>query len=93
MCGTARDQTDDSAELVTEIRVALTQLRPDYRLVFVLYHEQSQSYEEIAQVVDRPVGTVKTWLHRARAELLELLQRRGFATDRQPHVSPGRSAP
>ena len=32
----------------------------DYRLVFVLFHEQNLSYDEIARVVTRPVGTVKT---------------------------------
>jgi DNA-directed RNA polymerase specialized sigma24 family protein len=53
-------------------------LRPDYRTVFVLFHEQGQAYEEIAEALDRPVGTVKTWLHRARLEVLERLQRRGM---------------
>ena len=60
-----------------EIERALEELRPDYRLVFVLFHEQNLSYEEIARAVTRPVGTVKTWLHRARAELAESLSRRG----------------
>jgi RNA polymerase sigma-70 factor (ECF subfamily) len=46
-------------------------------MVFALYHEQSMSYEEIALAVSRPVGTVKTWLHRARAQLAEELSRRG----------------
>ena len=46
-------------------------------MVFVLYHEQNLSYEEIAQAVSRPVGTVKTWLHRGRAQLAEDLSRRG----------------
>lgn len=60
-----------------ELERALIGLRPDYRLVFVLFHEQNLSYDEIAQAVARPVGTVKTWLHRARAELAEHLSRRG----------------
>ena len=46
-------------------------------LVFVLFHEQGLPYEEIASVVGRPVGTVKTWLHRARAQLADDLSRRG----------------
>lgn len=69
---------DDSAELLREIRAAVDDLRPDYRTVFVLFHEHGQPYEEIAQVLERPVGTVKTWLHRARLEVLERLQRRGM---------------
>jgi len=44
----------------------------------VLYHEQGQPYEDIARVMDRPVGTIKTWLHRARLEILERLRRRGM---------------
>jgi RNA polymerase sigma-70 factor (ECF subfamily) len=75
---------DDSAELVGEIQLALADLRAEYRAVFVLFHEQGQSYEEIAQALDRPVGTVKTWLHRARTELLERLRRRGLVPDAQP---------
>ena len=47
------------AELSREIRSALDNLRPDYRAVFVLFHEHGQAYEEIAEAVGRPVGTVK----------------------------------
>ncbi|MGL4421535.1 MAG: RNA polymerase sigma factor, partial [Gemmataceae bacterium] len=53
-------------------------MRLEYREVFVLFHEQGQPYETIADAVGRPVGTVKTWLFRARAELLKRLQERGF---------------
>jgi RNA polymerase sigma factor (sigma-70 family) len=72
---------DDSTELRTEIRAAVDALRDEYREVFVLFHEQGQSYEEIGAVVDRPVGTVKTWLHRARLEILERLRTRGLVPD------------
>jgi RNA polymerase sigma-70 factor (ECF subfamily) len=72
---------DDSAELYREIRTAVDDLRPDYRAVFVLFHEQGRSYEEIAEAVGRPVGTVKTWLHRTRLELLDRLRARGLVTD------------
>ncbi len=69
---------DDAAELLREIRAAVDGLRPDYRAVFVLFHEHGQPYEEIAQALGRPVGTIKTWLHRARLEVLERLRRRGM---------------
>lgn len=72
---------DDSAELVHEIQLALGELRPEYRSVFVLFHEQGQPYEEIAETLDRPVGTIKTWLHRARMEVLERLRRRGMVSE------------
>jgi RNA polymerase sigma factor (sigma-70 family) len=69
---------DDSAELVAEIQDAVALLRVEYRTVFVLFHDHGQPYEEIAQTLGRPVGTIKTWLHRARLEILDRLQRRGM---------------
>jgi RNA polymerase sigma-70 factor (ECF subfamily) len=72
-----RPSLPDPDDLAGELQRALTGLRPEYRMVFALYHEQSMSYEEIALAVSRPVGTVKTWLHRARAQLAEELSRRG----------------
>jgi RNA polymerase sigma factor (sigma-70 family) len=72
---------DDSGELLREIRDALAELRLEYRTVFVLFHEQGQPYEEIAAALGRPVGTIKTWLHRARLEVLGRLRRRGMVAD------------
>jgi RNA polymerase sigma-70 factor (ECF subfamily) len=69
---------DDARELARELDQALSKLRPDYRTAFVLFHEHGQSYEAIAAALRRPVGTVKTWLHRARLELLDALRRRGM---------------
>ncbi|MGL4555565.1 MAG: RNA polymerase sigma factor [Gemmataceae bacterium] len=68
----------EAGELVAEIQAALAGLRVEYRTVFVLFHERGQGYDEIAQAIDRPVGTVKTWLHRARLEILDRLRRRGL---------------
>jgi RNA polymerase sigma-70 factor (ECF subfamily) len=83
---------NDSAELSREIRAAVDALRVDYRTVFVLFHEQGQAYEEIAAVIGRPVGTVKTWLHRARLELLDRLRSRGLVPDDPlPTETPTRS--
>jgi RNA polymerase sigma factor (sigma-70 family) len=67
----------DPDDLAGELERAMSDLRPEYRMVFSLYHEQALSYEEIALSISRPVGTVKTWLHRARAQLAEQLSRRG----------------
>jgi len=86
----SRDE-DDSTELVAEIHAALAELRPDYRAVFVMFHEHGLPYEDIAAALDRPVGTVKTWLHRARAELLTRLSRRGMVAPEGD--SPASSTP
>jgi len=69
---------DDSTELLHEVRRAVADLRLEYRTVFTLFHEQGQPYEEIALAIQRPVGTVKTWLHRARLEVLDRLRQRGM---------------
>ena len=74
----ASPSSDDSCELLREIQAAVATLRLEYRTVFVLFHEQGQAYEEIALVLDCPVGTVKTWLHRARLEILDRLRHRGM---------------
>jgi RNA polymerase sigma factor (sigma-70 family) len=79
---------DDSSELVREIQVALGELRWEYRTVFVLFHEQGQPYEDIALALDRPVGTIKTWLHRARLEMLERLRLRGMIPDEGAEQTP-----
>lgn len=73
-----KESTDDSAELAAEIRNSLQTLRPEFRSVFVMFHEQGMSYEEIAIVHERPVGTIKTWLHRTRMEVLDFLRKRGM---------------
>ncbi len=73
-----RPGLDDPDDLAGELARALDRLRPEYRLVFALFHEQGLPYEEISQTIGRPVGTVKTWLHRARGELADYLARRGL---------------
>jgi RNA polymerase sigma-70 factor (ECF subfamily) len=78
---TSGPPADDSAELAREIQAALVELRVEYRTVFVLFHEQGLPYEEIAAALDRPVGTIKTWLHRARLEVLDRLRRRGMVPE------------
>ncbi len=72
---------DDAKELAKEIQLAVGELRLEYRSVFVMFHEQGQPYEEIAEALERPVGTIKTWLHRARMEVLERLRRRGMVSE------------
>lgn len=78
-----RDLTAGRHDLAEELQLALERLRDDYRLCFTLYHQNELSLEEISEIVDKPVGTIKTWLHRARKELAEHLQRRGIV----PQVS------
>jgi len=59
----------ESKELGAAIEDAIARLRPEYRACIMLRHVEDRSYEEIAEIVKLPLGTVKTYIHRARHEL------------------------
>ncbi len=63
----------EAKELGGEIERAIAQLRPEYRACILLRHVDGRAYEEIAEMLDLPLGTVKTYIHRARNELRRLL--------------------
>ena len=63
----------ESKELGGQIEEAIGQLRPEYRSAVLLRHVEGYSYDEIAEIMEVPLGTVKTYLHRARGELREKL--------------------
>lgn len=71
--GESPEQEMLALELGSEIEAAIAQLRPDYRTAVILRHIENRPYEEIAEIMEVPIGTVKTFLHRARAELREML--------------------
>ena len=60
-------------ELGSRIERAINRLRPEYRNCILLRHVDGRPYEEIAEILDLPLGTVKTYIHRARNELRILL--------------------
>lgn len=62
--------------LAEEVQLALGMIRDEYREAFVLFHEHELTYEQIAEILARPLGTIKTWIRRARHELIALLQKR-----------------
>ncbi len=63
----------ESRELGSAIEQAIGRLRPEYRACIILRHIEGRSYQEIAETLDLPLGTVKTYIHRARAELMDAL--------------------
>lgn len=67
------DELLEARELGTEIEGALALLRPEYRTAVLLRHVEGHSYDEIASIMDIPLGTVKTFIHRARGELRDAL--------------------
>ena len=58
-------------------RSLIESLPPHYRIVVMLRHQQDLSYEEIAEALQLPLGTVKARIHRARALLRVRLEAEG----------------
>jgi RNA polymerase sigma-70 factor, ECF subfamily len=81
--GAPRELPDPAAELgdaslerretAAGVGRAVAALPPNYREVIQLFHVEHLSYKDIAATMDVPIGTVMTWLHRARAKLRDAL--------------------
>lgn len=78
------DSRTTARDLAEELELALDQLRPEYRRCFELFYCQELSVAEVGGRLGVPQGTVKTWLHRARKELVEHLERRGVTPGVEP---------
>lgn len=63
-------------EEIAEVVAAIQALTPRYRAALTLRHLHELSYQEVAEALELPLGTVKTHLHRARQALLAELERR-----------------
>jgi RNA polymerase sigma-70 factor (ECF subfamily) len=63
----------ENRELGGQIEIAIEKLRPEYRSCILLRHVEGRTYEEIADILGLPLGTVKTYIHRARNELRIML--------------------
>lgn len=62
------------AERQAVVRQALAGLSEEYRTVLVLKEMEGLKYEEIAEIVGCPIGTVRSRIHRARSEMREKLE-------------------
>lgn len=68
------DMVAEHKERDLSVQKAINSL-PDYqRIIVTLYHTQNRSYEEIAEILQLPIGTVKSRLNRARLALKEKLE-------------------
>ncbi|TVP77974.1 MAG: sigma-70 family RNA polymerase sigma factor [Gemmatimonadales bacterium] len=72
--GETPEEYTESRELGGRIEAAIGHLRPEYRTAILLRHVEGHAYDEIADIMELPLGTVKTYIHRGRSELKELLQ-------------------
>ena len=63
----------DAEHLLEEVRLVLAFLPANHRRAFELFHQQQLTYAEISKTLKVPEGTVKTWVHRARTEMVRRL--------------------
>lgn len=91
----APDHADAAADAV-DVQRALLDVPAEFRAVLVMHDVQGLPYEEIAQALDIPLGTVKSRLHRARVALGRALSRagepRGPGGPSNPRTLPGPGA-
>lgn len=72
------EQERERTELSQEIEAVVKCLPTVYRELILLRHSQDLSYDEIAEVTNLPLGTVKNRLFRAREMMREIFVERGF---------------
>lgn len=73
------DDQADVAQLSERVRLAVSRLRRDQQLLVGLHLIDGFTLEEVAQMLDVPLGTLKSRLHRTRAELKKMLRLEPFA--------------
>lgn len=79
--GPHADRGVHQTEAGTIVQAALAELDEEHRQILILRDVEDLAYEDIADILDLPRGTVKSRIHRARAELAQKLARRVRATD------------
>ncbi len=60
-------------DMASRIRAEISKLPSPYNVIIALYHLDEMTYQEIAEITGLPVGTVKSYLFRARRQLREKL--------------------
>lgn len=71
------DREAESKEMMAILEEALQLLPEHYRIIVVLRHQEQLSYEEIADTLGIPLGTVKARIHRARNMIVEHFRKKG----------------
>lgn len=78
------------AEVVQRVRWAIDRLPEHFRAALVLCEYENMDYAQIAEVLGASVPQIKTWLHRGRRRLAEMLQEFGPARQMLPSAPPAR---
>lgn len=75
------DVNPGRVDLAEELDRALETLQPEHRECFLLFHEHDLNCAEVGEVLGHPEGTIKTWLHRTRKKLADILRQRGVVPE------------
>jgi len=70
----ARDRQFSDLELRDRLEKAIARLPANYRLLVAAHYLEGVQYEDLAEALELPLGTVKTQLHRAKQQLRRLLE-------------------
>ncbi len=65
-----------------DLESVIQELRPEYAEVMVLRFVEEFSYEEISEIMQLPLGTVKTYIHRARQQTAKKISARGWGREK-----------
>lgn len=74
--GASASEQLEATETWAAAEAALQELSDAERTVLVLFHQEERTYEEIARILEMPIGTVRTHLHRGRERLRTLVRKR-----------------
>lgn len=73
--GEATTDPEEASDMPELIRRCVTKLPERYATIVTLYYLDEISYEEIAETMSIPMGTLKTWMHRARHQLRKIVEK------------------
>jgi len=72
------DREMETREMMAALEEAISILPEHYRIIVILRHQEQMSYEEIAEDLGIPLGTVKARIHRARNMIKNYFRRSGL---------------
>ena len=85
--GEGPDEAYRKKAIRENLEQSLARLEDNYRLVLELRYMGEMSYAEIGEVMELPIGTVKTYIHRAKVELKRVMSREQFVEEHKRQQS------
>jgi RNA polymerase sigma-70 factor (ECF subfamily) len=77
----AKTPKPEDLDMKERIRRCVTRLPSHYATAITLYYLKEVSYDEIAQALEIPQGTLKTWMFRARRQLRKIVEKELFSNE------------